>query len=224
MRHRSGMRLARSLFEDDVRVAEADPDVTPFALLPEEDAQVGKAVEKRVREYGVARSLFRGLLTDLGHAPVPLVNDAMRAPQWPEGVRGTITHTQGYCAVALAQASSVLGLGLDAERAGPLKRALWKSICTEQELAILTAMPEEQAGERAKLIFSAKEAAYKAQYARTAAFLGFSAMRIDVDEERASFRATFAQPAGEIYAPGDVLEGRFLRTESLVLSAVTIRR
>lgn len=218
------MSLARRLFDDDVHVAEADPDATPFALFPEENEQIGRAVEKRVREYGVARTLFRGLLPHLGHPPVALVNDASRVPAWPEGVRGTITHTHGYCGVALASSTDVLGLGLDAERAGPLRPALWKSICTEGELARLHALAETEAGELAKLVFSAKEAAYKAQYARTQAFLGFHAMRIDVHEGAQRFVATFEQSAGDVYVPGDTLEGRFLRTDSIVLCAVTIRR
>jgi 4'-phosphopantetheinyl transferase EntD len=218
------MGLARSLFDDDIHVAEADPDVFPYALFPEESAQIERAIEKRAREYGVARTLFRGLLPHLGLGPVALVNDDKRAPQWPEGVLGTITHTQSYCGVAIASTRDVLGLGLDAERAGPLKQALWKSICTPEELAMLHGMSEDEAGELGKLIFSAKECAYKAQYARSRTFLGFQAMRIDVDDTHQRFRATFEQSAGDVYAPGDVIDGRFLRTETLVLTSVTIRR
>lgn len=222
------MRLARSLFDDDVHVAEGDPAALPLALFPEEEAQIGRAVEKRVREYAAARGLYRTLLPRVGLPESALLNDVDRAPRWPEGVAGTITHTAGYCAVALAPsaegAGAVLGLGLDAEVEGPLKRNLWKSICTPEELAALEAMPEHDAALRAKLVFSAKECVYKAQYARTRTFLGFSAMRVEVDDAAATFRAVFAQRAGDVYAPGDVLEGRFVRTDTLVVTSVTIRR
>ncbi len=218
------MSLATRLFDDDVLVAEGDPNLLPIALFPEEEAQIGRAVDKRIREYGAVRGLYRSLLPAVGRAPSALVNADDRAPVWPEGLSGTITHTHGYCAVAITTSTDVLGLGLDAERAGPLKRGLWKSICTPGELATLHAMHEHDAGELGKLIFSAKECAYKAQYARTRAFLGFQAMRIDADFARGLFVATFEQPAGEIYAPGDTLEGRFVTTDALVLTGVTIRR
>lgn len=218
------MRLGMSLFDDDVLFADGDPNALPVALFPEEEAQIGRAVEKRVREYGAVRGLYRSLLPAVGRTPTALVNADDRAPIWPAGLVGTITHTHGYCAVAITTSPDVLGLGLDAERAGPLKPGLWKTICTPSELARLHAMPELEAGELGKLIFSAKECAYKAQYARTRAFLGFQAMRIDVDFARSRFVATFEQPAGEIYAPGDALEGRFVTTEALVLTSLTIRR
>jgi 4'-phosphopantetheinyl transferase EntD len=152
------------------------------------------------------------------------VNGEDRAPLWPSGFVGTISHTDGYCAVAVARDGAVESLGLDVERAEPLRPALFKMICTPAERAHLESLDEASAGRLGKLIFGAKECAYKCQYTRSRTFLGFQAMRIEVDETRSAFTAVFEQPAGEHFAPGDRIEGRFRYEDGLVLTGTTLRR
>ncbi len=224
--------LARALFDGDVLLAEADPATYRTELHPDEQAQIAPAVEKRQREYATGRGLARSMLAAHGHPTHALLNDSDRVPAWPEGWLGSISHTRGYCGVALAHAHSHRGLGLDVEQAEPLEAKLFRSILRDEELAELVALPDREAGLRAKLAFSAKEAAYKAQYALSRAYLGFSAMRIELDERLGSdpasqgvaeFRAVFAKPAADVFAPGDVLHGRFRFAEGLVLCGVEIR-
>lgn len=214
--------LARPLFSPDVRLAEADPSSYEGDLHPEEAAQVEKAVEKRRREYGTGRGLARALLAEHGLVHLPLLNDADRAPIWPDGVVGSISHTRGYCGVVVAPRGVYAGLGLDVEQGEPLKPDLLRSITREEEREALAALPHERAMLHAKILFSAKEAAYKAQYALSRTYLGFSAMRIELDVERGLFRAVFAQPAGAVFAPGDVLEGRVRLDRGLVACGVAI--
>lgn len=214
--------FVRDLFDDDVLVAEADPaDYAPIGHA-EEEAQIARAIEKRQREFRAGRGLARDLLGRLGALPAPLLNGSDRAPLFPDGIAGTITHTAGFCAVAVAPLTRYLGLGLDVEQAEPLKPELLRMILAEDERPAYDPADATHLA-RAKLVFSAKEAAYKAQYARTRTYLGFSAMRIEVDDAAGRFRAIFREPAGELYRPGDVLEGRFLRAAGLVASAVAIR-
>ena len=158
----------------------------------------------------------------MGLGPFELLNGEDRAPRWPAGLVGSITHTRGHVAVALARTERVRGVGLDVEQAEPLRARLWDMICTPEDLAMLQRHPEPERSLLAKLVFSAKESAYKAQYALTEQFLGFSAMHIELDLASESFVATFRQEAGARFAPGDTLRGRFVRTARLVGTAVVI--
>lgn len=108
------------------------------------------------------------------------------------------------------------------EQGEPLKPDLVRSVTREEEREALARLPEERALLHAKAIFSAKEAAYKAQYALSRTFLGFSAMRIELDLAAGGFRAVFVLPAGDVFRPGDVLEGRILFERGLVACGVAI--
>lgn len=214
--------FVRPLFEDDLLVAEADPSTYEPTIHPEEAAQVERAVEKRRREFSAARGLARSLLFRLGASTGPLLNGPDRAPLFPEGSVGSITHTAGYCGVVVGRATDYVGVGLDVEQAEPLKPELLRMILSDDERDGYDPR-DPDALARAKLVFSAKEAAYKAQYALTRNYLGFSAMRIEFDEPASRFRAIFREASGNVFVPGDALEGSFRRSPSLVASAVAIR-
>ena len=112
--------LARALFDDDVRLSEADPASYEGALFPEEEAQITGAIEKRRREFTTGRGLARGLLPAFGIEGAVLVNGEDRAPIWPDGVVASISHTFGYCGVVVASSRDYRALGLDVEQAAPL--------------------------------------------------------------------------------------------------------
>lgn len=214
------------LLPSGVAVREADPRDYPAdlsGLFPEEAALVERAVDKRRREYTAGRLLAREAAASLGVDDLVLVNDERRAPMWPEGLVGSITHTRTWCAVAVARASEVRAVGLDVEQDEPLKPKLWDTVCTRRDLAWLAAQPEEDRGWLGKALFSAKEAAYKAQYLLTGQFLGFHAMSVEVDPDAGTWRATFERPSGGVFEVGQVLEGRVRRGRGLIATAVVIR-
>ncbi len=217
--------LFRELLPESIVLEESTPDRFGDDLreLTEgEAALMAKAVAKRRREYTAGRVLARRAAAKLGLGPIELLPREDRSPGWPEGVVGSITHTKGHVAVALAHADAFRGVGLDVEQAEPLKLRLWDMICTEEDRAMLATHAEAERSLLAKIVFSAKEAAYKAQFAITEQFLGFSAMHIDLDVPNARFVATFRQEAGDAFRPGDTLVGRFVRTDRLVATAVVI--
>ncbi len=217
--------LFRELLPASVVLEESNPAVfgTDLSELTEgEAALMAKAVDKRRREYTAGRVLARRAAAQLGLGPIEVLPREDRSPAWPEGVVGSITHTRGHVAVALARSETVRGLGLDVEQAEPLKHRLWDMICTGEDRAMLARYSEPERSRLAKIVFSAKEAAYKAQYAITEQFLGFAAMHIDLDLAESRFVATFRQEAGDAFAPGDTLIGSLVRTERLVATAVII--
>ncbi|MGP8230180.1 MAG: 4'-phosphopantetheinyl transferase family protein [Steroidobacteraceae bacterium] len=153
-----------SLFPGDVMAAELRAPGDASLLMPEEAAGVLNAVPKRIQEFAAGRLCARRALAKHGviNFPIRVAHD--RQPLWPEFLVGSITHTVGLCAAAVAARAHVIALGLDSEAVGAVKVHLWPSICAAAELAWVDALlPEEQA-KAVAMIFSAKEAFYKCQY------------------------------------------------------------
>jgi phosphopantetheine--protein transferase-like protein len=84
------------------------------------------------------------------------------APIWPDGWVGSLTHSTGRGAVAVARADSIHAVGIDLEYPRRMKRALWAHVLTPTEINALADLPEDVANKRVTASFCAKEAIYKA--------------------------------------------------------------
>jgi 4'-phosphopantetheinyl transferase EntD len=193
-------------------------------LFPEEAASVARAVEKRRWEFCAGRHCARRALAELGGATAAIVAAADRAPVWPDGFTGSITHTgadkHGYAAAVVARTSAVRSLGLDAELAEPLDPELQTRVLTPTEQAFVSTLEPGQRGLVATLFFSAKEAFYKCQYPVTQRFLGFHDVEVEFELERNCFRARL-RSAPETHE-ASLLVGRFLMAERLIVTGVEL--
>ncbi len=212
--------LFQGLVSSGVKTEEIDPHACTGRLLAGEKEAVEGAAPTRVEQFTAGRVCARLALSQLGLAttkPIPRGED--RAPIWPEGFVGSISHTDTWCAAAVARAEDLRAIGIDLEPATPLKEALWRRVCTENERDWLHGLAEP--GLKGKVLFSAKESVYKCQYPLTMKFLGFHAVQVELGD--GTFEATFQQEAGE-FQPGDVMSGRFVVEEGLVASACELSR
>ena len=198
----------------------------PDALLPEEAERTRGFSPKRLAEYRATRHCARKALARLGIRNFPVLSAADRAPIWPEGVAGSITHTgdleAGWCGVAVASKRDLSSLGIDAEDDTPLPDDIWEEVLTSAERDVLANLSRQERGLRAKIAFSAKEALYKCQYPLSGEFLGFQELAISLDTERTAFFASFLRDVGTAFARGDALQGRYLHASGLVVTAVWI--
>jgi 4'-phosphopantetheinyl transferase EntD len=129
------------------------------------------------------------LLADLGFEPTPLLPAPDRTPQWPRGAIGSIAHSGELCAVAVARTGRLAAIGLDVEPDEPLEDDLWTTVCTDRELAWISACPEELRGRTARVLFSAKECAYKCIYPLTHTALEFQDVEIALARDAGVFWA-----------------------------------
>lgn len=212
--------LAR-LFDPDVSVAAGDPRHDWAEVLPGEETGLARATAARRREFRAGRALAREAMAGLGLPPQPVPAGPDRAPQWPQGVSGAISHSAGLCAAAIARTDDgIAALGLDIEPAEALDPGLVGEICTPEEEAWLAASPAP--GLLARALFSAKECAYKGQYPLSRTVLGFHAMSIALDLAAGRFRARFEEAAGP-FAAGDEMEGRIIIAGGHILTGLTLR-
>jgi 4'-phosphopantetheinyl transferase EntD len=207
------------LVPNSVVAVEVTDDVLPAPLYPAEAAAVARAVPARRREFATGRVCARRALALLGRPAVAIGVGSRGDPRWPAGVVGSITHTTGYRACAAALSSDVASIGIDAEVHQPLPPGVLAGISSRTERARLTA-----AGDRIRLdtvLFSAKEAVFKAWYPLTGQDLGFEDAEIEIYGD-GSFRANLRDALGGWR--GDELRGRWSVTCGRVLTTLVIPR
>ncbi|UZJ33706.1 4'-phosphopantetheinyl transferase family protein [Streptomyces endophytica] len=205
--------------------AESFEDAPLSEMFPEEWALVAGAVPKRQREFGTVRVCARAALSRLGIAPAPLLPGRDRAPEWPDGIVGAMTHCTGYRAVVVARQRDMLTVGLDAEPNLPVSDPGVMDLVTLPEeraqLRHLADLEPEVAWDR--LIFSAKESVYKAWYPLAHRWLGFEDALLTLDPTDATFTARLLVP-GPLVKGTELTEftGRWLVEEGLVVTAITL--
>ncbi|MBB6421403.1 4'-phosphopantetheinyl transferase [Streptomyces sp. AK010] len=219
------MGLLGDILPPTVAWAERFDDADPVAPFPEEEAAVAAAGVERRRSFRTVRHCARLAMADLGRPPAPVTPGASRAPCWPEGLVGSMTHCAGYRGAALGPASALLSIGIDAEPHRPVPERLAQAVSLLEEraaLARLTAVYPHIHAER--LLFSAKEAVYKAWFPLTRSWLGF-------DEATVSFLPD-GRFTARLLPPGPVVDGsrltafpgRWLVRHGLVLTAIVLER
>ena len=160
--------LVGRVLPTSVQATELVGAATLGGLYPQEEELVARAVETRRREFATGRRCARAALGRLGYPPVPLLPGAGGAPVWPAGVRGSLTHCPGYAAAAVGSAGSITAIGIDAEPDEALPDGVLDLVATAAERAWLAGPGAPEGADAGphwdRLLFSAKESAYKAWF------------------------------------------------------------
>jgi 4'-phosphopantetheinyl transferase EntD len=220
----STTRFSGLLPPETVIVEATDPALWEGGLLPEEAAFIRHAVPKRQREFTAGRNCARLAMQQLGIAPVPPVRvGAQREPLFPAGLSGTLTHTHDYCAAAVLRhgEGEICSIGIDAEVNDPLGDdiACLVLLPAEQAMVQAVAVPGLSAG---KLVFSIKEAFYKAYFQVAGHYLDFLDACVSLAPEDGSF--TLQVIRADVPAPfaGSAWRGRYAFDAQRVYSAIAI--
>lgn len=182
-----------------------------------------RGVAKRQAEYLAGRLCAREALRRVtGQACVPAVGED-RAPQWPRGVVGSITHGDNWAAALVAPDTQWRALGLDVERLLPVERArrLQGEILTGAELERLHGLDEDTCAARVSLTFSLKESLFKALYPLTLTrFYFHDAELLEIDQHSARLRLLIDLHPD--WREGAELDGQFALFDNKVLSLVAV--
>ncbi|SFB63073.1 enterobactin synthetase component D [Azotobacter beijerinckii] len=182
-----------------------------------------RGVAKRQTEYLAGRFCARAALLRLTGAPgIPAVGED-RAPQWPAGVVGSITHGAGRAAALVGHAGNWRGLGLDTETLLPAERALRlaEQILTPAELQRLPGTPEAQAW-LTSLTFSLKESLFKALYPLVRRRFYFEHAELLDWSPAGQARLRLLEGLGPEWPAGSLLEGQFACEGERLLTLVAI--
>jgi 4'-phosphopantetheinyl transferase EntD len=189
----------------------------------EERDQVATAVPRRQAEFAAGRTCAHAALRRLGAPEVPLLRGPHGAPRWPAGFLGSITHTDDYCAAAVATDDDCVSIGVDAEPDAALPEGVLPLISLEPERAAIGLLRSTTPGTHwDRLLFCAKEAVFKAWFPLTQRWLGFEEAHVTLSPH-GTFDAELAAPLRTARA-GDLsrLSGRWLSREGLIVTAVVV--
>ena len=208
-----------------VAAVESFGDISDAVLFPEEHAAIARAVESRRREFATARACARTALARLGQPAAAVLPGLRGAPQWPEGVVGSITHCVGYRAAAVALTRDVVSLGVDAEPNEALPdHGMLALIALDSErvrLGELAANMPDICWDR--LLFSAKESVYKTWFPLARRWLGFESADVRIDPEQGTFTVQLLVPGPLVGgSPLAQLYGRWVADHGLLVTAIVV--
>jgi enterobactin synthetase component D len=166
---RASVRFAPSEFEEE----------TALALGVTIPCALAAAVQKRKAEYVAGRhcaaEAMRIIDPDfVGDIPC----SPTRAPRWPSGTVGSITHTHGFASAAVVPSTRARGVGLDTERT--LTRSALEAVRQivvrfDDSLPSAVGLADEI---YYALLFSAKESAFKCLHPIVKRSFGFEDVRV----------------------------------------------
>jgi len=208
-----------------VTAAESFGDDPAAELFPQERVVVARATESRRREFATARACARVALAGLGWPAVAVLPGPGGAPQWPEGVTGSITHCAGYCAAAVGLTRDVVSLGVDAEPNEPLPdHGMLDLIALYEERVRLGQLAAAMPGICwDRLLFSAKESVYKTWFPLARSWLGFESADIVIDPHEGTFSASLLVQGPPVNGSRLTrLNGRWLADQGLLVTVAVV--
>lgn len=218
--------MIERLVPPSVACSETTGDIE-VELFDVEREALGRAVEKRRREFVTGRACARQALRRLGTPGVAIPSGPQGEPLWPVGVVGSITHCRGYRACAVAHAGAVSALGIDAEPNEPLPDGVLAAVVHGRERDVVAGPPlAGDGGEPVhvpRLLFCIKEAVYKAWFPLTGRWLDFADVEVSLDPAASTFRARVLV-AGPLvgHAPLTEIPGRWAAGDGIIGAAVAL--
>ncbi|MDK4250959.1 4'-phosphopantetheinyl transferase superfamily protein [Corynebacterium propinquum] len=196
-----------------------DGDLVNFrSLHPLEQTLVAHSVDKRKAEFGDARWCAHQALAQLGYSgAAPILRGNRGMPLWPEGFCGSMSHTSGMRAAAVAPTEKVRSLGIDIEPAQKLPVDIVDLIVRDTEKPQISRLRSAGIPYADRIIFCAKETVYKTWFPMTQRWLGFEQAEIDVREDGTFIAYLLVRPT-----PVPFISGRWAIEDGFVITAAVV--
>lgn len=166
----------------------------PENLFYDELVSIAGAVNSRRREFAAGRAAARAALKYFGMEGVSVPTRQDRVPIWPNGFIGSISHSAGTAVAVVAREAEIATLGIDIERSNAVEEDIWAQVLSPNEMIWVKSRPAKDRLRWATIFFCAKEAFYKAQFTKTGAWLEFSDVEVELDDNDRSFMVRTFQP------------------------------
>ncbi|MPY23779.1 4'-phosphopantetheinyl transferase superfamily protein [Shewanella psychropiezotolerans] len=180
------------------------------------------AVPKRCAEFLAGRLVARQALQQLTNEPHQVLSAYDRAPIWPSGIIGSITHTstQAIAVTAYRRHHQIIGVDLENWIETEVAREISSEIIDSRESELITHSKLEF-NQGLTLLFSAKESLYKALYPKVKYFFGFECAQVNtVDIDTGQFFISLTCDLNNDYPKGWGIKGRFLQEKDTILTLI----
>lgn len=155
----------------------------------DEQKLLSKFSTKRKNEFTCGRIIAKDLLELIGIRNFPVLRGRLGEPIWPEEVAGSISHCDDKCFVAISRKKYFTSIGVDIDSVEDLPIHLIDSVCTASEKQWIRSMQcQGTICPYTKMIFSAKESAYKCIFPFVQNYIDFIEVEITFGIPDYSFR------------------------------------
>jgi 4'-phosphopantetheinyl transferase EntD len=145
-------------------------------LFPNEQAWIASWSLSRQREFAAGRLCARRAASHLGLDLLDLLPDAEGVPVWPAELTASISHCRGVALALVAHSQNCPWLGLDLEKTNRLSDRAMRKVLHPCEREVVAG-----AQLQASILFSLKEAFYKAQFPRWRTTGNFHDLGLELD-------------------------------------------
>jgi len=204
---------------DPMKFSDNDFNILGVSLPTSLDA----AVSKRKSEFLAGRYLATLALTNIGFDEVNIGINENRAPIWPQGTLGSISHSLNTAKTIVTKNQHYRFIGVDIEYwISPSDANLLVDnivINASEYTALLQLMPFNQA---LTLIFSAKESLFKAIFKEVGHYFDFKAAKVSaIDFSQQQLTLTLTQHLSESMVSGRIFTCQFIQNDQSVTTLVT---
>lgn len=188
---------------------------------------LARAVPKRKAEYLAGRYLSQQALKRMGFGHTQVKSGRFREPLWPEGAVGSISHCKNFAVCAIALSQHYNGIGIDVEEvvSSKTRNAIESQVISAKEAAIMAEWPLEP-GVAFTLVFSLKEAFFKAAFPLVQRYFDFEAITISElisEHKEPAIEFEVIDELHPRFPPGTLMRGFFrFPEEGKVMTLVTI--
>ena len=144
----------------------------------EEMLDIPNFKEKTIREqeYSLGRYCAKQAMKAIGIDCNVIESSPHGFPIWPNGIVGSISHSKGMCLSAVAKSMDFKAIGIDIEQLNRIKQSSVERITHQKEIVEIGSDLK-----KATLLFSIKEAFYKAQFPIYKTHLNFKDLAFSYD-------------------------------------------
>lgn len=196
-------------------------EVPDFPLTSGEAYVLSSRVSKRAMErFALGRAAAHLALEHLGIEPsFPILRGQDGEPLWPAGVAGSISHCDPWTVAVAATGPGRFTLGIDLESIVKVSEFdISQLLCSETEIDWVKAGDDSE--RRLALLFSAKEATYKALYPLCHRYIDFKEVTLSPQVKEVSFRGELITPINEYLPVGALFAVRCRCYGDLIFSYI----
>ena len=157
---------------------------TGSELLGAEQVLAQQMGDSRLTDFAAGRACAHLAQKHLGLSAQPILRDE-RAPVWPNGQCGSISHAKDWALAAVS--TSLRSIGVDVEAQGRVTQKLYRALFRPEEVNAFSSCSDAAPS----VAFAAKEAGYKAIYPIGGAYIGFQEASVELDWQSQCFRILY---------------------------------
>jgi 4'-phosphopantetheinyl transferase EntD len=205
--------LPASVYINAGPLLEHAPPLSPTEWISAQPTSI-----ERLRELETGRAYAKRALAMISVYGADLPIGTNRAPLWPPGIVGSITHVTGraggHIAAAVSRTGLVNAIGIDAENENGLHPRIWDHVLTARELDHILALPPNVRAIEAQIVWCAKEAVKKADGRP------IEPTEVEIEWDRAARRYTAkSRPTGVARDVAQTWYVRTMRSQGYILAA-----